>query len=149
MLARFGELLLVHQEAVETVVVRQLELGVHEDRLERTHLRADAAAHAHGKVDVEHGGEELVLADVVRTDGQLPVPPVHQDRELLDIGTARQGACIAERCERPTITHQLECRRTGLDRRGRVLEAVVQRHGSNATHRARAAGPAIAGPRRP
>ena len=64
-LVRFGEVVLVPQQAAEAVGRAQLVVDIHLDGVERADLDADLAAHADGNIDIEDLGIELRLADGV------------------------------------------------------------------------------------
>ena len=62
---RFGKLLFAQEQVIEPLALTQLEFLVHLDRLERTDLDANLAAHADRDVDVEHLRIKLRFAHVI------------------------------------------------------------------------------------
>ena len=64
-LVRFGKLLFAQKQVIESLALTQLEFLVHLDRLERTDLDANLAAHADRDVDVEHLRVKLRFAHVI------------------------------------------------------------------------------------
>ena len=62
---RFGKLLFAQKQVIESLALTQLEFLVHLDRLERTDLDANLAAHADRDVDVEYLWVKLRFAHVI------------------------------------------------------------------------------------
>src|ERR1035437_10889900 len=65
-LVLLGELFAIEEESAKAVVGGQLKVGIHLDGFKRADFNADLAAHADGDVDIEAGGIELWLADIIR-----------------------------------------------------------------------------------
>src|SRR5204863_4134970 len=62
---RFGKLLFAEQQRIEPLAFTQLEILVHLNGFEWTHLDANLATHANRNVDVEHFRVELWFAHVI------------------------------------------------------------------------------------
>jgi|GEM_PF-4012526 len=56
----------IEEEILKAISRRDLEDFIHLDRIERTNLDADLAAHADGSIDAKDGGVELEFAGGVR-----------------------------------------------------------------------------------
>src|SRR5215831_2798956 len=62
---RFGKLLFAQKQVIEPLALTELEFFVHLDRLKRTDLDTNLAAHADRDIDIEHLRVKLRLAHVI------------------------------------------------------------------------------------